>query len=44
MNHVNSILPSMPRSPKWSLLCRFSNQSSSWISHRSYACYMQRPG
>jgi hypothetical protein len=42
--HFNIIIPSTPRSSKWSLPYRFSPTSNSvCISHLSYACYMPHP-
>jgi len=36
----NTILPLRPRSSKWSLPYRFSNQNFVRISYRSHACYV----
>jgi len=41
--HSNIILPSMPRSYKWSLSFRFSNQNTVCISQLSHVCYMPTP-
>jgi len=41
--HSNFNFPSMPRSSKWSLPFRFSNQNIICISHISHACYMSLP-
>jgi hypothetical protein len=38
--HSNIVLPSMPRSSKWSLPFRFSNQNIVGISCLSHTCYI----
>lgn len=39
-NHFYIILPSMPRSPKWSLLFRFYNENTVCTSHFFHKCLM----
>jgi len=39
---LNTIFPSMPRSPEWHLLFRFSSQNIVCIFHISHTCYMPR--
>jgi len=41
--HPIIILPSMPRSSKWSLPFRFSNKKFVCISHPFHVCYMSSP-
>jgi len=39
----NTVLSFMPRSSKYFLPLRFSDQNSGYISHLLHACYMPRP-
>jgi hypothetical protein len=41
--HFNIILPSTPRSSKWSLFFRCFDRNCVRISHLSYTCYMLHP-
>jgi hypothetical protein len=41
--HYNIIFPSTPRSSKWFLPFRFSDQKLVCVSQRPHACYMPLP-
>ena len=41
--HLNIILPSIPRSPKWSRSLGFPHQNPVYTSPFSHTCYMPRP-
>ena len=41
--HLNTIIPSMPGSPKWTLSLRFPNQTPVYASPLPHTCYMPRP-
>jgi len=41
--HSNIIFPPVPRSSELSLLFRWSNQNTVWISHLFHGCYILHP-
>ena len=41
--HLNTILPSKPRSVKWSLPVRLSHENLLWTSPVFHTCHMPRP-